>query len=148
MDFDDVELVAGRRCSLSSGGYVKCHGKYLHRLIMNCENNDRVDHINGIRTDNRRANLRLASNAENMWNRGKASHNTSGFKGVSFCTHTQKWRAEIRCNGKVVRLGRFVNAEDAAHAYDKAAVEFHGDFATTNFPRSPHMPVIETGIPL
>lgn len=106
---------------------------WLHRVIMNAPDGVLVDHINGNPLDNRRSNLRLCTHKENMRNRGKSKNNTSGFKGVSWNNQSNKWQAQIAVNKKTIPLGMFVEKEDAARAYDKAARELHGKFAKTNF---------------
>lgn len=88
-----------------------------------------VDHKNGIRSDNAWSNLRKAGTDENAWNRGIASNNSSGFKGVYWRSARSKWVAEICVNGKSRKLGSF-KCPTAAHiAYSKAAKKYHGDFA-------------------
>jgi hypothetical protein len=64
--------------------------------------------------------------------RKHASHNTSGFKGVSFYRQTGRWQAYIRHGGRRLHLGMFATAEDAAAAYDAAAIRLKGEFARTN----------------
>jgi len=64
----------------------------------------------------------------------KRVNNSSGFVGVSFRRDKSKWEAYINFDGKRTRLGYFKSAEDAAKAYDKAAVEIYGEFAKVNFP--------------
>lgn len=91
-----------------------------------------IDHINGRRTDNRLSNLREASREENSRNSKVQSNNASGKKGVSFHKASGKWQARICADGKRHSLGVFESREDAAAAYDRAAVSFHGAFARTN----------------
>jgi len=94
-----------------------------------------IDHINGDRTDNRIANLRLATNAENGRNsRGKPS--VSGLKGAHLIRSRQArglrpWAGTIMKNRKTFHLGFFATAEEAHAAYGRAATELHGDFART-----------------
>lgn len=88
-----------------------------------------VDHINGMTGDDRIANLRLATPAENLWNRGKQKNNTSGYKGVTYHPGTGKWWARINRHGKTYRLGLHKTPEEAHAAYAEAAERLHGDFA-------------------
>lgn len=87
-----------------------------------------IDHVNGIRDDNRITNLREASRLDNMKNIKKTRRNTSGFKGVSWSKNAKKWQAHIRAEGKSIRLGYFDKPEDAHAAYKKASDLFHGEF--------------------
>jgi len=107
---------------------------YLHRFLLDVnDSNIVVDHINGNPYDNRRLNLRLCTKKDNVHNiRVLSSHNTSGFKGVSFDKYTNKWRAQIHVNRKSIKLGRFSTKEEAAIAYDKAAKMYFGNFSCTN----------------
>lgn len=89
----------------------------------------RVDHINGNGMDNRRANLRIASQSQILAKR-KPSGGRSRFKGVSWDRHAAKWVARFR--GK--NLGRFHDEHDAARAFDDAAFEEWGHQAYFNFP--------------
>ena len=88
-----------------------------------------IDHINGIRDDNRIANLRLATRPENCRNSRKKSNNTSGLKGASYNKKARKWIAQINIDGKVTHLGRYDTAQEAHAAYRKAARIHHGEFA-------------------
>jgi len=105
----------------------------LHRVITGCEDGLVVDHKNGNGLDNRRDNLRVCTQAENLRNRKINSNNTSGFKGVRFdpLSHTKPWRARITVSGKRYNLGTFCSANEAHEAYCKAAAEKHGEFART-----------------
>lgn len=119
----------------SSSGASKRHAILMHRVIMDAPAEMFVDHINGDRLDNRRSNLRLCSKAENAQNTGPSPRNTSGYKGVHFHKDTGKWGAAISVNRKKHYLGLFATPEAAAHAYDAAAVRYHGAFAKLNFPQ-------------
>jgi HNH endonuclease/AP2 domain len=87
-----------------------------------------IDHKNRNPADNRIANLRQCSHAQNMCNATR--RNPSGFKGVSRAR--SKWRATIGVNGRSIHLGTFSTPEEAAAAYDKAARLYHREFARTN----------------
>lgn len=80
-----------------------------------------LDHINGVKNDNRIDNLREASKKQNAENTTKQKRNTSGYKGVTWDRFTGNWKAQICHNGKHHNLGRFTYVEDAKNAYLAAA---------------------------
>lgn len=84
-----------------------------------------IDHINGIRFDNRIANLRDVTVLENRRNAACPSHNTSGFIGVRFRPDRNRWRAHISVNNNTKHLGSFSTREEAIAAR-KAAEAFYG----------------------
>lgn len=88
-----------------------------------------IDHINGDKTDNHIANLRQATNRENLRNRGANRNSVSGIKGVWFDPRGKRWVAGITVDGKSMHLGRFRLAEDARGVYKAAADRLHGAFA-------------------
>lgn len=92
------------------------------------------DHIDGNGLNNRRSNLRQASDSQQAAHRGLQVNNTSGYKGVSWRKDVAKWQAQIQVNGKRRHLGYFADPIEAAKAYDRAALEFQGEFAVVNFP--------------
>lgn len=92
-----------------------------------------IDHINGSGLDNRQANLRLATVAQNAWN-SKKRNPSSGYKGVWFARDKGLWRAAIVCNRRRIHLGYFRDKCDAAKAYDTAACIHFGEYAVLNFP--------------
>jgi hypothetical protein len=106
----------------------------LHRVILGVTGAVTVDHINGNGLDCRRANLRVATHAQNLCNRGKQRNNTSGFKGVAWEPRRNRWRAKLNAAGIEYWGGLHDTPEDAARAYDVLARKIHGEFAHTNFP--------------
>lgn len=88
-----------------------------------------IDHINGVKEDNRLCNLRLATHSSNGCNRGASARNTSGYKGVHYHKNNQKWIASIQINKSRSHIGAFDTPELAHMAYCKAAAELHGEFA-------------------
>ena len=84
---------------------------------------DQIDHINGIRYDNRIVNLRVATNQENMKNARRFSTNTSGVCGVSRLKKKERWQAYISTSGKRKNLGHFNTLEDAVKARKDAEVK-------------------------
>lgn len=124
-------LYAERSIRLPNGKYSRL---LMHRQIIHVPEGYVIDHINGNGLDNRKANLRPATVAQNAWN-SKKRNPRSGYKGVCFDKDKGLWRAAIVCNRKRIHLGYFKNRTDAAKAYDKAAKKYHGRFASLNFPR-------------
>ena len=102
----------------------------MHRVIAG---HALVDHINGDGLDNRRSNLRPATVTQNNRNARRRKDNRSGFKGVTRQA-SGLWRARITVDGLQIRLGTFDAPEDAARAYDAAAIHHFGEFARLNFP--------------
>jgi hypothetical protein len=101
----------------------------LHRFLTAASSGECVDHANGDKLDNRRKNLRLCDYREN--NRNSRPKGASGFKGVNQ-TKWGKWEARIRTDKERLHLGYFDTAEQAATAYDAAAIIHHGTFARLN----------------
>ncbi len=92
-----------------------------------------VDHINPDETlDNRKSNLRLATTSQQGMNKHRISRNSTGFKGVSWDKRSNKFRAIICLNKKLIHLGFFGDAALAHEAYKIAAIEYHGEFARSN----------------
>lgn len=87
-----------------------------------------IDHINGIRDDNRIDNLRECTTSENHSNKTAYKNSKSGIKGVSWSKSSKKWYATISKNGEIINLGLHKNIEDAAIAYANAAKIHHGEF--------------------
>jgi|SRR5688572_3424658 len=135
VDAEELERVSSIKWRIHPQGYAlgKANGQNtsLHRFVFGPTKASDIDHVNGNRLDNRKANLRACSHAQNIQNRGVDKRNRFGLKGVSL-TCTGKYGAEIRAFGKHVWLGSFDSPIDAAMAWDRAALEMHGPFARTN----------------
>ena len=125
IDTADCAKVADFSWSVNGVGYVAAQIRgsrpkkwvYLHRLILDAPVGTMVDHINNDRLDNRRANLRLVTNSQNMQNRrGADRDNSCGVRGVTWHKLTQRYRAQLNIQGKGIHLGLFDRLEDAAKA--------------------------------
>ena len=102
----------------------------MHRELMGCPEAREVDHKDHDTLNNRRYNLRVATTAQNQFNRRKNRNNKSGFKGVSASKKAGKWCAQIQINGKNKSLGTLFDTPEAAHeAYKIAALELFGEYA-------------------
>lgn len=105
----------------------------MHRLIMNANPEQLVDHIDGDGLNNRRlTNLRCCTDSENQHNM-HARWGKSRYKGVYYHRQAGKWHARISVNKKRISLGYYHDEVLAAIAYDEAARKMFGDFANTNF---------------
>lgn len=115
---------AGKEVGCNCGkGYKRTQifGKkvFVHRIcwvIANGLTDTDIDHINGVRVDNRISNLRLATRTQNRMNQGIPKNNKSGFVGVSWANKNGKWMASISINGKKINLGYFNDKQDAIKA--------------------------------
>lgn len=137
IDDDDFERVSAHKWHVSQKekSYAKGTKKdiYLHRFILNARKEQSIDHINGDRLDNRKKNLRFATDSQNNCNTGLRCTNKSGYKGVFFSKNAKKWSAQIALFHRSTHLGYFNDVIEAAKAYDVAAKEHFGVFAKTNF---------------
>ena len=107
----------------------------MHRFVLGAEDSPlHVDHLNHNTLDNRKLNLRLATNQQNHHNMKLSKANKSGFKGVYWQKDMEKFAASIKLSGEKIMLGYFPEARDAALAYDAKAKELFGEFAFLNFP--------------
>ena len=139
IDDEDYEMVSKLKwyaMKTSNKFYVaSSNNKYLHRFIMNVtDSNIKVDHINGDTLDNRRSNLRLCSHRENIRNCVISKNNTIGYKGIWIRNdgRKKKYAAEITFNYKRIKLGSFYTLEEAAEAYNEAALKYHGEYSNLN----------------
>jgi len=118
-----------------SSGKGKNKIEYMHHLIIDIPEGLFCDHINHNGLDNRKANLRPATLAQNIRHRRKfKSPSRSKYKGLTWRKKEKTWHVRIYTNGKRIFIGSFKDEFAAAHAYDRAAKQFYGDFATLNFP--------------
>lgn len=109
-------------------GAILGHNFRAHRVIWAIVHGEwpenQIDHDDGDRANNRLANIKCATNAENHKNEGRPKNNTSGVAGVFWCKQTGRWRATIKVNYKQHHLGRFATIDEAAAAREAAKVRF------------------------
>lgn len=140
IDLDDVDKVKNikwHRSELQRNTYYclsnDSEWKRIHRLIMGVtDKNIIVDHINHNGLDNRKSNLRVCTNNQNICNCLTPKNNKSGHKGVYWSGERKKWCAQISINNKTKSLGRYNTIEEAIEAREKAAKEYYGEFANEN----------------
>jgi hypothetical protein len=118
---------------------IKINGKlYLaHRIVWKILTGDdpglsEIDHIDGNPQNNRPENLRLSDHGKNQANGPAYKNSKSGYKGVYWHKQREKWTAQIQSGKRRKQLGFYNIAEDAAMAYNEAAIVLHGEFARLN----------------
>ena len=126
-------VTVSRSCYYKDGTRVR---QKLETFIMGNPGKGFVhDHKDRNPLNNQRDNLRKCTPKENDKNRGSRSNTSSIYKGVSWKVNDKKWLSRICCDGKCTFIGYFIDETEAAVAYDKKAIELHGEFAYLNFPQ-------------
>lgn len=141
-DKEDYDLIKDYCWNYNSYGYVvstDCNHKNinLHRLVMNANENDVVDHKkhlsrNEHKVDNRKDNLRITTHQGNAMNKSKSIANTSGITGVYWHSQHQKWQVSIGYKRKQIHIGYFDNFEDAVKARKEAEEKYFGEYSFDN----------------
>jgi len=140
-DLEDFELIKEFTWMINDKGYVLSRpfgGPIrMHVLIMKKYFNENftekdIDHINGMKNDNRKENLRICEHFQNLINSKMYSNNTTGRKGVYWDKSREKWKASITFNKRTIELGRFDNFDDAVFAREEAEKKYHGEFTGQN----------------
>lgn len=86
---------------------------------------DKVDHRDGVRSNNIWTNLRQATDGQNQQNRKLNANSSSGISGVTWKSRNSKWQARIRVAGKLIHLGYFDDPQIAGNAYATAKAQYH-----------------------
>jgi hypothetical protein len=145
VDDSDYETLTQWSWHITGNGYVarttmvggRKRQVLMHRQITGPGPGQCVDHHDGDPLNNRRKNLRVCTQSQNMANRRKRVVGVSRYKGVALtggASRTESWRAYIRINNRTVHLGCFATEYEAAIAYDIAAVKQWGVYAKVNCP--------------
>lgn len=122
----------GRYAVTNIGGRKNKTRIFMHHMVLGRPLDGMVvDHINGDSTDNRKDNLRICTQAENVRNQKIRKDSPFGYKGV-MRNGKNGFMARIRSNGKVIYIATFRTAVEAAKAYNEAAIKYHGNFAYLN----------------
>lgn len=143
---EDYERLSEHRWFRSSAGYAYRQGwhgvqgrggkhwtVWMHREVNGTPDDSFTDHINGVKLDNRRENLRTVNKSQNSANcpKSKRPDVTSKYKGVRFHKHSNLWMARIFC-GEIEKATYHKTEEQAALDYNKMATEFFGEYAQLN----------------
>lgn len=143
-DFDFVSRFKWHTLRSKNGRYyaarkVRIEGTdytiLMHRFLLNAPSGKDIDHVNRNGLDNQRHNLRLCTRSENNRNSLKRNTGKSRFKGVSWHGAGNLWKVRIYIDHKQISLGYSRCEEEAARAYDFAALNLFGEFARLNFPK-------------
>jgi hypothetical protein len=144
VDDEDYEWLSHFRWSYMTKGYAArtktrngTHSVlYMHRVIMLPDPDQQIDHINRDTLDNRRRNLRVCTNRQNIAAGIFPPGQYSRHRGVTWDKSRRMWSAQVKHRPQQLALGRFDNEVDAALAYDIKAIELFGEFARPNFLRA------------
>lgn len=135
VDREDAERLDGKKPYLGSNGYAyltfwadgAARATTLHGWLMGIEPGKHIDHLDGDKLNNRRANLKHVSPQQNQVNRKRLNrNNTSGVRGVTK-SRRGNWLAQITVNRKNHRLGEFKSIAEAAEARRLAEIKFYGE---------------------
>ena len=125
---EDGNGYAQRRCVVNGRASVT----QMHRDIIDAPEGMVRAHIDGNGLNNTRANIRICMQQENTFNRAASKNNTSGYKCVTLHNQTGRWKSYIKVNYKQISLGCYATREEAASAYNYAAIDHYGKFARLN----------------
>lgn len=101
-------------------------------MVTNAQGDVIIDHISGVRYDNRKSNLRKADYSTNMMNSGVCIRNTSGVRGVNYEKDTGLWRVRIQVNNKRISLGSYSDLNEAIRVRENAEIKYYGEYRYQN----------------
>jgi len=131
IDIDDIPMAKKHKWSIDGRGYVTTseYPYTLHRFVMGDPKGLEVDHVFHNLFDNRKSQLRVATRSQNNMNHGLSSHNTSGYKGISYRKASGTWEVYIHQFGKKVSLGDYKDINNALARRKEAEEIYFGDYA-------------------
>ncbi len=143
VDAEDFEALSQFNWYITSRGYAarkalndigKWSMVFMHRLIMNCPSDLYIDHINHDQLDNRKVNLRICKQWENMQNRRTKTSSKSGYRGVYVypASKINPWAVVVSIQGKQKTLGYFDCPKKAALFYNQEIPKYNPDFYRLN----------------
>lgn len=136
--------LGGQATGTRAGWLTYCNGKpyrkvsvmrktmYVHHVVFLLHHGflpKRIDHKDGNSINNKIENLRAATQSQNIANSKLSKLSTSGYKGVTWRKDTEKWQAQLHCDGKHISLGSHATKEQAHEAYKVASSKYFGEFA-------------------
>lgn len=127
----EFSVVGHRPLALGGKRNMEQFHRYIWELMGRCPVK-LIDHIDGNPLNNTERNLRDGTRCNSINVVTLRSDNSSGFRGVRYIPHRRKWRAEVWLVGRNYHAGEFLDAVEAAVAYDAAAEKIHGEYAVTN----------------
>ncbi len=138
-DLEDFDKLAKYCWSFDDEGYLMARifdkfpkkTRRMHKILLDFENNYKIDHKNQCKNDNRKENLRFCSKVENGRNSGLQTNNTSGIIGVYWFERDQKWTASLNGVKEIKNgyIGRFDNFDDAVKARLLAEKQYFKEYA-------------------
>ena len=137
-DKEDYEKIRNYRWYTTTAGYIRahideCHSIFMHSLIYGNKEKIDIDHVNTIKCDNRKKNLREATRGENVINRKPIRTNISGVTGVHWNSNAKKWQASIMKDGVSHYLGIYDDYYDAVKARKMAEIYYFGEYSYNYF---------------
>lgn len=136
IDLEDVEKCKMYQWNLNysvtaKDFYIRCGNTALHRIVTDCPEGLVVDHLNHCLRDNRKINLKVCTQLENIQNQKKRITNTSRHSNITFNERYNTWRVRISNYGKRMNVGSFKNLNDAIKARDEYLIHKNGNATTS-----------------